>query len=80
MAGRVFYTFGLQGPSLIVDTACSSTLMAMHLACNALHQGECNMALAGGVSLLLNLGIHFVFCKLRGLPADSRCNVFTKDT
>ena len=60
MAGHLSYTFGLQELSLIVDTACSSTLVDMHLDCNALHQGECNMALTGGASLLLNLDIHVV--------------------
>ncbi|KAK0507167.1 hypothetical protein JMJ35_010205 [Cladonia borealis] len=80
MAGRLSYTLDLQGLSLIVDTACSLTLVDMHLPCNALRQGECNMALAGGVSLLLNLGIHVVFCKLHCLSADGHCKAFSEDT
>ena len=80
MAGRLSYTFGLQGPSLVVDTACSSSLVATHLACNALRQGDCNMALAGGVSLLLTPGIHIEFSKLRGLSVDGRCKAFSDDT
>ncbi|KAL8752175.1 MAG: hypothetical protein Q9199_005928 [Rusavskia elegans] len=80
MAGRLSYTLDLQGPSLVVDTACSSSLVATHLACNALRQGECTMALAGAVSLLLTPGIHVEFSKLRGLSADGRCKAFSDDT
>src|SRR5207247_667689 len=52
-AGRMSYVLGLRGPSIAMDTACSSSLVSLHLACRSLRSGACEMALAGGVTLVL---------------------------
>lgn len=75
-AGRVSYTFGLQGPSLVVDTACSSSLVAVHLACQSLRNGECTMAIAGGVSLMLSPTTTRLLAKTQALSPDGRCRTF----
>lgn len=75
-AGRVAYTFGFQGPAVALDTACSSSLVAIHQACQALRNGECETALAGGVNLLLSPDTTAAVCRTRALSPDGRCRTF----
>jgi acyl transferase domain-containing protein/SAM-dependent methyltransferase len=75
-AGRIAYLLGLQGPAVAVDTACSSSLTAVHLACQSLRSRESDLALAGGVNLILSPEINVNFSKSQMMAVDGRCKTF----
>ncbi|HSI40010.1 MAG TPA: beta-ketoacyl synthase N-terminal-like domain-containing protein, partial [Xanthobacteraceae bacterium] len=76
LANRVSYFLDLRGPSLSVDTACSSSLVAIHLACQSLRFGECDVALAGGVSLIITPDLMVSMSKVGFMAPDGRCKTF----
>ncbi len=76
-AGRLSYLLGLTGAGMVVDTACSSSLVALHLACQALQTGECDMAIVGGVNVIVTPANSIAFSTAQMLSADGRCKTFS---
>ena len=76
-SNRISYCFDLRGPSLSVDTACSSGMTAMHMAVQAIRRGECSQAIVAGVNLLMSPSVMIQFSKLGVMSPDGKCKSFT---
>ena len=75
-ANRLSYALDLRGPSIAIDTACSSSLVAVHQACQSLRSGECDLALAGGVNVILTPDLTIAFSQARMMSSDGHCKTF----
>jgi myxalamid-type polyketide synthase MxaD len=78
-SGRLAYQFGFHGPAVTIDTACSSSLATIHMACEALRRGECDLALAGGVSVMLTPISLLSMSRMGVLSPDGRCRTLDRD-
>ncbi len=76
LSGRISFALAVQGPSLTLDTACSTSLVAVHLACHSLMTGESTLAIAGGTNLVLSPVPSLAFCSAQMLAPDGRCKAF----
>lgn len=76
IANRVSYAFGFQGPSIVVDSACSSSLLSIHLACQSLNSGDSDLAIAGGINLMQDPETYVALSKFGGLCPDGKCKTF----
>ncbi|ETS72939.1 hypothetical protein PFICI_15331 [Pestalotiopsis fici W106-1] len=79
LSGRVSYCFGLHGPSVAISTGCSSSMVAIHQAAQALRNGECDLAVAGGVTTMANPRPFTTFSRRRGLSLDGRCRAYSSE-
>ncbi|MFO7562366.1 MAG: SDR family NAD(P)-dependent oxidoreductase [Enhygromyxa sp.] len=76
-SGRIAYSLGLQGPTVSIDTACSTSLVAIHLACQALRRRECSLAFCGGATIFATLEPLIIFSRLKAISRDGRCRAFS---